>query len=207
MREIEVRDAYAGRASEYISLFGSVDNAHEQDQRCIAGWAGSLVGPVVDAGCGPGHWSAFLRSHGADVEGVDLVPSFIEQARVRFPEATFRVGSFTELGVDDGQLGGILAWYSLIHLRPGELQSTLGEFGRCINLGGSVLVGFFEGADGEAFPHAVTTAYSWSVDGMAAMLGRAGFDVLDVHARTDPGRRPHAAMIARRTKKKSVGTR
>lgn len=113
MTEIEVRDAYAGRASEYISL------------------------------CGPGHWSAFLRSHGADVEGVDLVPSFIEQARLRFPETTFRVGSFTELGADDGQLGGILAWYSLIHLRPGELQPTLGEFGRCISLGGSVLVGFF----------------------------------------------------------------
>ena len=41
-------------------------------------------------------------------------------------------------------------------------------------------MGFFEGTDGEAFPHAVTTAYLWSTDGMAARLARAGFEVLDV---------------------------
>lgn len=66
-------------------------------------------------------------------------------------------------------------------------------------------MGFFDGTVGEAFPHVVTTAYLWSADGMAARLARAGFEVLDVHTRTDPGRHPHVAMIARRSPSKSVG--
>jgi hypothetical protein len=60
-------------------------------------------------------------------------------------------------------------------------------------------MGFFDGPDGEAFPHAVTTAYFRSTDAMADRLDRAGFEVLEVHRRADPGRRPHAAMIARRS--------
>ncbi|RAX45518.1 SAM-dependent methyltransferase [Arthrobacter sp. AQ5-06] len=204
MTEIEVRDAYARLAADYISLFGSLDEAREQDRRFVAHWAKSLRGPVIDAGCGPGHWTAFLRSQGADAEGVDLAPSFVEHAKARFPDATFRVASFADLGIHDGQIGGILAWYSLIHIRSRDLQSALGEFGRCIAPGGTLLVGFFDGTDGEAFPHAVTTAYSWSTDGMAARLVRAGFEVLEVQTRTDPGRRPHATMIARRSTPKSV---
>jgi SAM-dependent methyltransferase len=198
MTETTVGDAYAERAPEYISLFGSVDKADEQDRRFIANWAKSLLGPVVDVGCGPGHWTAFLTSLGADAEGVDIVPAFVQEAKARFPGASFRLASFTDLGIHDGQIGGILAWYSLIHLRTEDLQSALGDFARCIAPGGTLLMGFFEGTDGEAFPHAVTTAYLWSTDGMAARLARAGFEVLDVHTRTDPDRRPHAAMIARR---------
>lgn len=198
MTETKVRGAYTKRALEYISLFGSVDKANEQDQRLVAHWAESVSGTVVDAGCGPGHWTAFLTALGAEAEGVDLVPAFVAHARAQFPDATFRVASLTDLGLVDGQVGGILAWYSLIHLSPEELQSALGEFGRCLGPGGTLLVGFFDGADGEAFPHVVTTAYFWSAGTMAGRLVRAGFEVVAVHTRTDPGHRPHAAMIARK---------
>lgn len=198
MTETEVRDAYTKRASEYISLFGSVDKANEQDQRLVAHWAKSLQGPVVDVGCGPGHWTAFLTGLGADAVGIDLVPAFVQDAKARFPDTLFRVESFTDLGAHDGQIGGILAWYSLIHLQPEDLQSALGEFGRCISPGGTLLMGFFDGTDGEAFPHVVATAYFWSTDAMAARLVRAGFEVLEVHTGTDPGRHRHTAMIARR---------
>lgn len=205
MTETEVRDAYTKRAPEYISLFGSVDKANEQDQQVVAHWAKSAPGTVVDVGCGPGHWTDFLTSLGADAEGVDLVPAFVQGAKARFPDTFFRVASFTDLGIRDGQISGILAWYSLIHLRPEDLQSALVEFGRCIAPGGTLLMGFFEGPDAEAFPHMVTTAYYWSTEGMAARLVRAGFEVLDVHTRSDPGRRPHAAMTARRCPSGSGG--
>ena len=198
MTETTVRDAYTERAPEYISMFGSVDKADEQDQRFIARWAKSLPGQVVDVGCGPGHWTAFLTSLGADAEGVDIVPAFVQEAKALFPGTLFRVASFTDLGIHDEQIGGILAWYSLIHLRTEDLQFCTRRVRGCLAPGGTLLMGFFEGTDGEAFPHAVTTAYLWSTDGMAARLARAGFEVLDVHTRTDPGRRPHAAMIARR---------
>ncbi|MEA5456240.1 class I SAM-dependent methyltransferase [Sinomonas sp. JGH33] len=198
MTETEVRDAYGRRAAEYVDLFGAVDKNPQQDKELVAVWAKSARGPIIDAGCGPGHWAAFLHDQGMEVEGLDLVPSFIEHARRQFPDVRFRVASFADLGSPDGEFGGILSWYSLIHIPPDELDAVLDEFGRCITRGGALLLGFFDGPDGEAFPHAVTTAYYWSTDGMATRLARAGFEVLRTQRRTDYGRRPHAAIIARR---------
>ncbi|MBD1544476.1 hypothetical protein G9E11_19980 [Arthrobacter sp. IA7] len=79
MTDILVQHAYATRAADYTALFGSTDAAHEQDQRLIAGWANSLRGSAIDAGCGPGHWTALLADHGVDVEGIDLVPSSLQR--------------------------------------------------------------------------------------------------------------------------------
>lgn len=63
--------------------------------------------------------------------------------------------------------------------------------------GGSLLLGFFEGAD-EEFAHAVTTARFWSIDAMTRILDDAAFDVIDAETRQDPGARPHASIVARR---------
>jgi len=196
-----VLHAYGARAAEYESLLGSVKDMAELDRRRIERWAGGLggpglTGPVLDAGCGPGHWTHFLQGHGLDISGVDLVPEFIRSARARFPEVRFRVASIRALDLPDGHHAGVLAWYSLIHFAPTQLPSVLTEFRRILQPQGRLLVGFFEGESGEPFDHAVTTAYYWSVDGMSAMLRDAGFEVLDVETRHDPRRRPHAAIAA-----------
>ena len=107
--------------------------------------------------------------------------------------------SLGDLDVPDGYAVAILAWYSVIHLAPDELTSVLREFARCIAPGGSLLVGFFEGDAVVPFPHAVSTAYFWPVGDMSAQLRTAGFKVHEVRTRTDPGKRPHAAIIAHRT--------
>ncbi|MFE4837590.1 class I SAM-dependent DNA methyltransferase [Arthrobacter sp. NPDC056691] len=199
MTDVRVQAAYSDRAAEYTALFGSADTAHEQDRLLISRWSQSLGGPAVDAGCGPGHWTAFLADHGVDVEGVDLVPVFIEKARRRFPATYFRVATLRALDVPNGHLTGILAWYSLIHFESAELSLVLGEFARCIRTGGSILLGFFNGPAGESFPHAVTTAYYWSVDAMSQHLVAAGFEVQEIHARSEAENRPHAAIVAVRT--------
>ncbi len=195
----KVRAAYTERAEEYISLLGSVADTHALDRDLITRWAEPLDGPLLDAGCGPGHWTDHLRRLGHEAEGVDLTPAFVARAEERFPGVPFRVGSFDDLGVPDAGLGGILAWYSLIHLEPERVPSALDEFARCIRPGGSLLLGFFDGASIEPFPHKVVTAYFWPPATMAGQLEAAGFAVEEVHTRTDPGRRPHAAIIARRT--------
>ena len=198
MSTTEVRDAYTRRAEEYISLLGSVADTHELDRELISRWAKRLDGPVLDAGCGPGHWADHLRRLGHDIEGVDLTPAFVARARERFPEVPFRVASFDDLGVPDAGLGGILAWYSLIHLEPARVPSALEEFARCIRPGGSLLLGFFDGARIEAFPHKVVTAYFWPPSAMTERLEAAGFAVEAVHTRSEEGTRPHAAIVARR---------
>ncbi|WP_022892302.1 class I SAM-dependent methyltransferase [Agromyces subbeticus] len=195
----EVREAYTERVEEYISLLGSVADTHELDSELITRWAEPLAGRVLDAGCGPGHWSDHLRQLGHEVEGVDLTPAFVGRAGERFPGVAFRVASFDDLGAPDAGLAGILAWYSLIHLEPERVPSALDEFARCIAPGGSLLLGFFDGASIEPFPHKVVTAYFWPPTAMAERLEAAGFMIEEVHTRTDPGRRPHAATVARRT--------
>ena len=84
-----VRHAYAAHAAEYTRVLGAVDDMHQLDRRRIERWSGQLSGPVVDAGCGPGHWTDFLHQRGVEITGVDLVPEFIENARIRFPDVPY----------------------------------------------------------------------------------------------------------------------
>lgn len=90
----------------------------------------------------------------------------------------------------------MLAWYSLIHVPPNELPLALREISRALAKAGQLLVGFFDGPSGDSFPHAVTTAYYWSPEQMGHLLSDAGFAVLDVETRQDPGKRAHAAITA-----------
>lgn len=194
----DVRDAYGRRAEEYADLFGSQEAMHELDRTLVSRWAGEASGRLIDAGCGPGQWTDYLRSRGCDVEGVDLVPRFVELARSRFPGSSFRVAALDDLGVADGSVAGILSWYSIIHTDPEDVPRVLGEFARCLCDGGGLLLGMFEGTQVAPFPHAVTTAYFWPIEEMSQRLVGAGFQVEATTSRVDPGARPQAAIVARR---------
>jgi ubiquinone/menaquinone biosynthesis C-methylase UbiE len=194
-----VRAAYAARADEYATLFGSMQVAHAVDRDLISGWASSLTGPIIDVGCGPGHWTHYLSELGADVEGLDLVPEFVDLARARFPTVRFRVASAEDLGLPDASVAGILAWYSLIHVEPERLPTVLREFARCTRGDGGLVVGFCAGGRLEEFSHSVTPAHFWPVDQLAERIEDAGYLVDTVQTRADPGQRPHGAIVAHRT--------
>jgi SAM-dependent methyltransferase len=193
-----VRDAYTARSAEYIDLLGSIEDAAEQDRQYVLAWAQGADGRIVDVGCGPGQWTNFLHENGLEVEAVDPVPEFIAHARRRYPGVVYRIGDAGRLGVEGGSLGGVLAWYSLIHTPPASLGAILGEFARCLRPGGRLLIGFCEGPELVAFDHAVTTAYYWPIDLLSARIEQAGFVVTDTQARHDPGSRPHGAITAER---------
>lgn len=189
-----VRESYGARADEYTARLGSVEQLSPLDRRRILEWAHGAHGPLLDLGCGPGHWTALLHDEARPVRGIDLVPEFVELARRRFPGIPFDVGDASALDADDDAYAGVLAWYSLIHTDPSELPARLSEIGRILSPGGRLLVGFFDGPDAEPFPHAVVDAFTWSIDGMSRLLRAAGFDVLDSERRADPGVRPHASI-------------
>jgi ubiquinone/menaquinone biosynthesis C-methylase UbiE len=196
MSVARAREAYAACSAEYISLFGTIEAAAAQDRECVLAWARTVTGRIIDVGCGPGHWTNFLHEHGAEVDGVDPVPEFIEAARQRYSAVDYRAGHADRLDVEDASLGGILAWYSLIHTDPDQIGGLLTEFARCIRSGGSLLIGFFEGGELVPFDHAVTTAYFWPVGELSARVEQAGFEVTDVHTRTDQGMRAQGTIIA-----------
>ncbi|MCS5510724.1 class I SAM-dependent methyltransferase [Curtobacterium flaccumfaciens pv. flaccumfaciens] len=192
-----VTAAYSARADEYAALLGSMDAVHPDDRALVDAWAAGQSGALVDAGCGPGHWTAHLAQQGHRVSGIDAAPEFVEHARrTHGASVDFRVGSLDALSLADGSVDGVLAWYSVIHHEPSRIGGPLDEFRRVLTPGGGLLLGFFEGAAVEAFDHAVITAYRWPVVSLAALLDEAGFDVVDVHTRTDPGHRPHGAISA-----------
>ncbi|MEU5695358.1 class I SAM-dependent methyltransferase [Actinosynnema sp. NPDC020468] len=193
-----VRDAYDRRADEYTDLFCSLEAMDERDRAFVSRWADALSGPVVDAGCGPGQWTDFLRRRGCDVEGVDLVPRFVDIARSRFPDSSYRVGELHDLGVADHSLAGILAWYSLIHTAPEDVPRVLAEFARCVRPDGGLVLGLFTGDRLEPFAHAVTTAHFWPLEDMTRLLAHAGFRVETTESRVEPGKRPYLAIAARR---------
>lgn len=135
------------------------------------------AGTVAELGCGPGHTTAHLRDLGLDAFGVDLSPAMIDHARTAYPDLRFEVGSMDALDLADGELSGILSWYSVIHTPPEELPPYFTEFRRVLAPGGHLLLGFFESEGGpvEMFDHKVTPAYRWPIDDLAALARKADF--------------------------------
>lgn len=193
------RERYRARAQEYAELFGSVSAVHADDLALVERWAAVQTGLILDAGCGPGQWTAHLASLGHHATGVDQVAAFVARARAQYREVPFVVGDLDRLPYADRSCAGVLAWYSLIHHRPSQLPAALAEFARVLRPGGGLLVGFFTGERPQPFDHAVTTAYRWPPAALAERLGEAGFEVLATHTRagTVAGPRPHGAILAR----------
>ncbi|MDF2443731.1 MAG: hypothetical protein JWR01_1934, partial [Subtercola sp.] len=118
----DVKASYMHRAAEYTAQLGSMTAVHPSDVQLVTSWAASVHGPLLDAGCGPGHWTAYLAGQGNDVRGVDQVPAFIDHARDAYPTVTFASGSIDDLADPAETYGGVLAWYSLIHHEPGTIR-------------------------------------------------------------------------------------
>ena len=98
----------------------------------------------------------------------------------------------------DGSLGGILAWFSTIHHEPTQIHVPLTEFARVLRPGGTLLLGYFDGAATEPFDHAVVRAYRWPASELIAGLDAAGFDIIETHRRTERGRRDVGALLGER---------
>ncbi|MGW4463193.1 class I SAM-dependent DNA methyltransferase [Micromonospora sp. NPDC004704] len=202
MTSEQVRQAYASVADLYIELFGTVQQAHPDDLAFIGDHLSSQPGVVLDLGCGPGHFTGYLRSLGVHARGIDMVPEFVAHAKAVHPDSEFQLGSMDNLDVADHSVSGILAWYSLIHLPPGDLDGVLAEFRRAMTPAGTLVVGFFDGDEVGAFDHKVVTAYRWPVDEFSARLREAGFEEVGRAQRPADGtHRPHAAIAATATKR------
>jgi SAM-dependent methyltransferase len=178
------RTAYDAVAVRYAELFDNYLADLPLDRALIAAFAELVraadAGPVADLGCGPGSVTGYLHSLGLNAFGVDLSPTMIELARQAHPDLRFEVGSMADLEAGDGALGGVLAWYSIIHTPPEEVPAVLTEFHRVLAPGGHLLLAFFQADDDpgvltQPFDHRVTPGFRWSLDGLAELLHKAGF--------------------------------
>jgi SAM-dependent methyltransferase len=138
------RAAYDDVAVLYSDLFRDALDRMPLERALIAAFAELVLaadaGPVADLGCGPGQVTAHLHSLGLTAFGIDLSPTMIALARQEYPDLRFDEGSMTDLDLPDQALGGILAWYSIIHTPPEQLPTVLTEFHRVLAPGGYVLL-------------------------------------------------------------------
>jgi SAM-dependent methyltransferase len=145
-------------------------------------------GPIGDVGCGPGHVAGYLTEKGASTVGVDISPRMIDNARKRYPELVFEVGSMTALPVADGAWGGAVCAYSIIHVDADRRPTAYGELARAVVPGGWVLMSFHV-SDADAAPGTRRHLAEWwahevdldfhflDPDDVANGLEAAGFDV------------------------------
>ncbi|MDO3648079.1 class I SAM-dependent methyltransferase [Nocardia mangyaensis] len=201
MPDNTVRAAYTAVNQLYIDLFGSptdLDPAHT-----AFALRHLTEGPVLDLGCGPGHFTKVLTDAGTPTTGIDLVPEFITHARTTYPTLDFELGCLRTLNTPPESVAGILAWFSLIHIPPPELPAVLTEFHRVLRPGGHLVLGFFDTEDEvEEFPHKVIPAYRWPVDELAYLLAIAGFTELERFqhpASADTRRHAALALVRSRT--------
>jgi SAM-dependent methyltransferase len=72
---------------------------------------------ALDAGCGVGHFSAFLRDAGLEVTAIDGRPQNIEEARRRHPRISFHVADIEDPAVQKlGQFDFVLCFGLMYHL-------------------------------------------------------------------------------------------
>ena len=153
--------------------------------------------------------TAHLAGLGLPAFGIDLSPKMIMMARQAYPELRYAVGSMTALGLGDGALGGILAWYSTYHTPPEQLPVLFAEFHRTLAPGGHLLLGTYTGDDEQLHParafgnHRVFyRSYLVPPGRIGALLAQAGFTVTAQLESPPPAagrtRRPHACLLARK---------
>ena len=142
-----LQTSYDRVAEEYAArFFGEL--VHKPLDRALLDCFAEQVrelGPVAELGCGPGQIARYLRERGVSILGIDLSAEMVALARRLTPEIAFRQGTMLALDVEDGAWGGIVAFYSIIHLPPDDLPQALAEFHRALRPGGLVLVSFHVG--------------------------------------------------------------
>lgn len=161
-------------------------------------------GSVADIGCGPGYVTRHLRDLGIDAFGIDLSPEMVALARRDHPDIRFEVGTMTDLELADGSLGGVLAFWSVIHVPDPFVPGVFAEFRRVMRPSGALLVGFHVGDEARR----TTEGYSGRSVGVdsyrrppakvADWLREAGFTIEAELVMRPDEEVPGAILIARR---------
>jgi SAM-dependent methyltransferase len=171
-------------AEEYAARFFD-ELEHKPLDRALLDYFAEHVrelGPVGELGCGPGQIARYLHGRGVAVTGVDISPEMVAVARRLTPEIAFRQGTMLALDVEDGAWGGIVAFYSVIHLPPADLPLAFAEFHRVLRPGGLVLLSVHVGEErvrSDEFlgkPVAIDV-YFYQPEDLERQLREAGFAV------------------------------
>ncbi|MCF8383536.1 MAG: class I SAM-dependent methyltransferase [Chlorobium sp.] len=114
--------------SEFAPYYEQVFPFREDVYAFLKGYAGVPGGPVLDIGCGPGHYCGRFARDGFSAVGIDLDSRMIAAAKASYPQASFHCMDMVDAG---GLRGPFMLVYSignvLSHLSPGKLEQFIAE--------------------------------------------------------------------------------
>ena len=145
----DVQASYDVVADEYTRRIFEELEHKPLDRQLLDRFAAKVqaIGPACDMGCGPGHVARYLHERGVQVTGVDVSEVMVQRARTLNPGIEFEQGDMRSLDIEDAAWGGIVAFYSIIHISRPEVVAVLGELKRALRPGGLLLMAFHIGAD------------------------------------------------------------
>jgi SAM-dependent methyltransferase len=139
----QLRSSYDAVAGTYETRFLGELLGKPRDRELLTAFAASVSDPVVEIGCGPGQIGVFVRNRSRRVFGLDLSPQMARRANGRL-DGTL-VADMRSLPLATDRIGGLLAFYSLIHIQRAQLGPVLQEFHRVLRPAGRVLFSGHEG--------------------------------------------------------------
>ncbi len=144
---MDVRESYDSAAISYADHLTTELAGKPLDRHLLNRFAEETRGRglVADLGCGPGHVARYLKELGVTMVGIDLSPRMIRVAADLNPGIDFRVGDMKRLDLPDASLGGVVAFYSIVHFDSSELGPILHEIRRGLVPGGLALLAFHAG--------------------------------------------------------------
>ena len=134
--------------------------------------AARTEGTVVDAGCGEGYGTTFLRRRARHVIGLDLDAATLSNARRRYPLARFAQADLRHVPLR--QVDGIVCLQVLEHLE--DANRFLADCARILRPGGTLVLSTPNRA---TFPAGINPFHVQEFDAeeLAALLGRHFSDV------------------------------
>lgn len=196
-----MRAGYAAIARGYREQLGDELAGKPLDRAFLDAFVERVNGMIVDVGCGPGHVASYLATRGATVEGVDLAPEMIAEASAMHPGLVFRVADMFALPYANESVGGIVAFYAIVHLHTGELAAPFREYHRALASGGLCAIAFHAGTEtihvDELFGAATSLDFRFhQPDAVIDALTAAGFTI---EARLDRAPYPDVEHPSQRT--------
>ena len=135
----DVRSGYARWAGSYDVARNPLIHIEEP---AVQGLIDPLpLGTALDAACGTGRHTRYLRARGHRVIGVDATPEMLAVARQAVPDTDFRLGDLTALPVETGSVDLVVCALALSHCQ--DIAQPVAELARVLRPGGHLVISDF----------------------------------------------------------------
>jgi SAM-dependent methyltransferase len=139
---------------------------------------------ILDVGCGIGTDAGYLDQKGHRVSGIDLSRKMLDIARQNHPGVEFFLQDLRYPDFPRPSFDGILAAFSLIHLRKDDVIPTLKRYNSLLKPSGLLFLVLQSGPSQELFltepfkPDETTFLNIISEDEAGHILQRGGFEII-----------------------------